>query len=108
MRIAVGGIMHESNTFLPLRTDRAAFEAGSLTRGERIISTWGEAHHELGGFLEGAARLGFEVLPTVMAWATPSGRVDDALLDDVTTELIAGCRQEPIDGVLLALHGAMV
>ena len=33
MRIAVGGFMHESNTFAPSRTDVAAFEAGGLETG---------------------------------------------------------------------------
>jgi microcystin degradation protein MlrC len=108
MRIVVGGIMHESNTFLALRTGRRAFEAGSLTRGDAMVPAWQDAHHELGGFIEGATRCGFDLLPTVMAWATPSGPVDDALLDDVISELVAGCRRQPIDGVLLALHGAMV
>ena len=35
MRIAIGGFMHESNTFAPLPTDRARFETGSLTRRRR-------------------------------------------------------------------------
>src|SRR5262249_51248713 len=108
MRIVVGGLMHESNTFLRLGTGRAAFEAGSLTRRDELVRTWRDAHHELGGFLEGASRFGFDVFPAVMAWATPSGPVEDAILDEVTAELTAACRRESIDGVLLALHGAMV
>lgn len=108
MRIAVGGIMHESNTFLPLCTGRAEFEKGSLKRGDEIVPAWRDAHHELGGFIEGADRFGFELVPTVMAWATPSGPVDDAAFDAITTELAEGCRRQPVDGVLLALHGAMV
>src|SRR5262245_55292389 len=43
-----------------------------------------------------------------MAWATPSGPVDDSVLDEVTDRLIADYRASRIDGVLLALHGAMV
>ncbi len=32
MRIAIGGLMHESNTFAPLPADRRRFEEGSFTR----------------------------------------------------------------------------
>jgi microcystin degradation protein MlrC len=107
-RIAVGGVMHESNTFLPLRTGRRQFEEGSLTRGPELVRTWRDAHHEMGGFLAGAEQFSYEVVPTTMAWATPAGPVDDAFLDEVVDAIIADCRREPIDGLLLALHGAMV
>ena len=36
MRIAIGGFMHESNTFAPLPTDRRPVREGSLTRGDAI------------------------------------------------------------------------
>lgn len=107
MRIAVGGIMHESNTFLPLTTGLAEFSAGSLTRGQDLIDTWCEAHHEMGGFLEALASAA-QLAPSTMAWATPSGPVDDRVLDDVVPEIIAGCQEQQVDGLLLALHGAMV
>jgi microcystin degradation protein MlrC len=108
MRIALGGIMHESNTFAPRLTTRARFEEGSWTRGEAMRSTWSEAHHELGGFFEGAARFGFEPVPTIMAWATPAGPVDDAVVDEVVATLLDDCRTQGVDGLLIALHGAMV
>src|SRR5262249_49242329 len=37
MRIAIAGFMHESNTFSPLCTDRAAFQAQSLTVGPALL-----------------------------------------------------------------------
>ena len=54
-RIALAGFMHESNTFTPLRTDRAAFEAQSLRYGPALLDEWRDAHHEVGGFIEAAA-----------------------------------------------------
>src|SRR5579883_1459040 len=87
MRIAIGGLMHESNTFAPLPADRRRFEEGSFTRGRAILDAWGEAHHEMGGFIAGAEALGYELVPTVMAWATPSGPVDDEVLDEVVAEI---------------------
>jgi microcystin degradation protein MlrC len=108
MRVAVAGFMHESNTFNPLRTDRAAFESQSLVHGPALLDEWRDAHHEMGGFIEAARTLGFAPVPLVMAWATPSGPVADAVLDEVTDEIIRGVRRERPDGLLLALHGAMV
>ncbi len=108
MRIAVGGIMHESNTFASKPTDRADFVAGSLTCGEAMIPVWREAHHEMGGFLAGAERSGFTPVPTTMAWATPAGPVADEVVDEVVSAILDACRRESVDGLLLALHGAMV
>jgi microcystin degradation protein MlrC len=107
MKFGVAGFMHESNTFNPLRTDRAAFAAQSLTFGPALLDEWRDAHHEVGGFLEAAAD-GFEPVPIVMAGATPSGPVTDDVFDEVSRAIIDGVKHERPDGLLLALHGAMV
>jgi microcystin degradation protein MlrC len=108
MRIAIAGFMHESNTFNPLLTDRAAFVAQSLTTGAELLAEWREAHHEMGGFLEAAGVEGFEAVPLLMAWATPAGPVADAVFDEITEQLGERLRGSQADGLLLALHGAMV
>jgi microcystin degradation protein MlrC len=108
MRIAIGGFMHESNTFAPLPTDRARFETGSLNRGDDLVAVWRDAHHEMGGFIAGSNQFGYELAPTVMAWATPAGPVEDAIFDQVVLEIAEGCGGSSVDGLLLALHGAMV
>ena len=108
MKILIAGLMHESNTFAATPADRKRFEQGSLAFGQDVIPIWRDAHHEFGGFIEGASRFGFDMLPSVMAWATPSGPVDDAVLDEVVDRIVADARSGLIDGVLLALHGAMV
>jgi microcystin degradation protein MlrC len=108
-RIAVGGLMHESNTFAGTRTDVAAFESGGLETGPGIFQRWGEAHHEVGGFFEAAAEHGFEVVPTLMGWATPSGPLTAEAYRELTDRLIQALHEAgPVDAVLLALHGAMV
>src|SRR5262245_38024181 len=108
MRVAVAGFMHESNTFNPIKADRAAFAAQSLTFGPALLDEWRDAHHEVGGFIEAAETLGFEPVPLLMAWATPSGPVADAVLDELTERLADELRKQQLDGLLLALHGAMV
>ena len=108
MRLLLAGLMHESNTFAATPADRRRFEHGSLAVGPAVLPIWKDAHHEFGGFIAGAARFGYDPVPSVMAWATPSGPVDDAVLDEVVDRIIADYRAAPTDGVLLALHGAMV
>ena len=108
MRIAIGGIMHESNTFSSQATDLARFHEGSLTYGAAMVPAWREAHHEVGGFIEGADAFGRDLVPLGMAWATPSGPVTDEFLDHFCDALVTGVRMAKPDGVLIALHGAMV
>jgi microcystin degradation protein MlrC len=107
-RIALAGFLHESNTFNPLRADRAAFAAQSLTFGPALLDEWRDTHHEMGGFIEAARVEGFEPVPIVMANATPSGPVADAVLEEVTGHLLQELQRQRPDGLLLALHGAMV
>ena len=108
MRVAVAGFMHESNTFNPLKTGRDAFAAHGLAFGPALLGEWRDAHHEVGGCLESAAALGFEPVPLLMAWATPAGPVTDDAFDEITGRLIDALREQRPDGLLLALHGAMV
>lgn len=109
VRIAVGGLMHESNTFAASPTGLAAFVTGGLETGDGIAARWGEAHHEVGGFFLGATELGFEAVPTLMAWATPAGPLTAEAYAELTERLVRAIDAAgPVDAVLLALHGAMV
>jgi microcystin degradation protein MlrC len=108
MRIAVGGILHESNTFAAGRTGLAEF-AAHHHRGAEGIAHWRGTHHELAGFIHGGEREGLELYPTIMATATPGGVVTAEAFDTLAGELVQSLRQAPkLDGLLLALHGAMV
>ncbi len=108
-RIAVGGILHESNTFSKDLTDVADFDGRLIRRGEEIEEEFADAAHEVGGYFEGARKFGLELVPTLVANATPSGPVTDRAFDAITEELIERIRAAgPLDGLLLALHGAMV
>jgi microcystin degradation protein MlrC len=106
MRIAVGGILHESNTFVAGATRRGAFRVHA---GDEIAAAWRGAHHELTGFLEGVEAAGAEPYLTLTAGATPAGPVAGAAYEELTGALLAALRDAPrLDGLLLALHGAMV
>ncbi len=108
MRIAIGGFMHESNTFASTPTDLNKFREGSLTYGPALVPVWREAHHEVGGFIAGSEKLGYDIVPIAMAWGTPAGPVADDFFEHMVDALLTGIRMAEPDGVLIALHGAMV
>ena len=72
-RIGVAGLLHESNTFIARPTTREDFAANCLDFGELVGQRWRGSHHEVGGFLQGAAACGFEPVPILLAIAVPAG-----------------------------------
>ncbi len=107
--IAMGGIMHESDTFNPAKTGLADFTRRPTTPRETALAEWAKSNDEISGYIEGARKYGLDLLPVLMASATPKGPVTDQAFETLTGELIAQLRAAPrLDGVLLALHGAMV
>jgi microcystin degradation protein MlrC len=112
MRILTGGILHETSTFAVGTTTLRDFEAGKgIVRGTALFDMFRGANFCPGGFLEGAEVHGFELVPLLWTFATPSGLIERACYDALKNELLAALRRERdggIDGVLLDLHGAMV
>jgi microcystin degradation protein MlrC len=108
MRIAVGQIFQESNTFSPRATTLETFESVFLWRGNELLSAFGEARVEIPGFLSVLKRAGVEPVPLIAANALAGGVVTraafESLMRDVEARLTQG---SPVDAVLLALHGAM-
>ena len=92
----------------PESGERSAFAEQGLSFGPALLDEWADAHHEVGGFIEGVRAGGDEPVPLVMAWAMPAGPVADAVLNEITGHLCDELRRRRPDGLLLALHGAMV
>src|SRR5688500_10345738 len=109
MRVGIIALQHESNTFLPQPTTLDDFRRGTLARGGDVVRHFADAHHEVGGFLQGLTEANIEPLPLLAARATPGGPVtSDAyhvLLEMMTAALDAA---GTIDGLLVAPHGAAV
>jgi microcystin degradation protein MlrC len=110
MRIAVGGISHETSTFATTPTTLRDFETGlGLFRGHAIVEHFRGTNNCTGGFIAGAERHGFEIVPLLWTFAYPGGLIPRADYDALKSELLerlAGAGS--LDGVLLDLHGAMV
>ena len=110
MRVVTGALSHETSTFTPVSTTRDNFEERfGYLRGGKILETFRGANTPIGGFIEGAAEHGFELIPTIYAEPHPSGPTPRALFDEILGELLDGIEAAgTIDGLLLELHGAMV
>ncbi len=109
LRILIGGLMHETNTLNPRPTDLAAFRACEWLEGEALLAGRRGTGSEIGGFLDVLeAAPDVAVLPGTFGAALPAGRVADDVLEAVRAGLARAAGGGPVDGVLLALHGAMV
>lgn len=105
-RIAIGGIVHETNTFAPTLTPLDAF---SQEEGTAIRTRWRGTYSSMGGVLQGIENTGYSAVPLLYAAAMPSGLVTANAYHFLLNRLITMLRDAaPIDGVLLVLHGAMV
>ncbi len=109
MRIFIGGIATESNTFSPQNADIDLFKRGYCYEGGEIQKLK-QTSMEACGFYECLeSHMEVEVVEGFMAFALTAGKVTaDAFkqLSDKLFDSIAGAGK--LDGVLLALHGAMV
>ncbi len=107
-RILVGGIWHETNTFSPIPTDLDAFYRFQFLAGPALLVELAGTNSEIGGMADEAGS-GLELVPSVHAGAIPSGLVTREALDAIVDRLCHDAMNSgPLDGILLALHGAMV
>jgi microcystin degradation protein MlrC len=106
MRVAVAGFAHESNSFSSQPTNLEDFQ---IHAGQQVLSRHQDTYHEIAGYIAAADELGMELCPILAAYATPSGPVTSAAYTEITDRMLSGMKDlGAIDGVLLALHGAMV
>src|SRR6266568_1471891 len=112
MRIAVGGFMHETNTFVAVPTIWDDFvRAGpwpTVTQGEAIRSVFRGLNLGIAHFMEKAQAAGHAIVPLAWAGAQPGGRVTDDAFERMAGKLIPALEREQPDAVYLELHGAMV
>lgn len=109
MRIAVGQLWQESNTFNPLPTTQADFETFGVLRGPMLLEQMAHTN-ELGGFIQSLNKWpeSPEIVPLVRLPAWPSGRATAATFDWLKQEMLSALSAAgKVDAVLLALHGSM-
>jgi microcystin degradation protein MlrC len=108
-RVGIVALLQESNTFLAERTTLEQFQADLLATGDAVRTTLAGAHHEVGGFFAGLDAAGIHAVPILAARAIPFGTMTADCLDVLLALLHEGLEAAgPLDGVLVAPHGATV
>lgn len=117
-RFIIGQISHETNTFSPIATDLKQFSERGLHYGEEMMDVFKGTRTAIAGFMDAAAEaekktgIKIDLIPTISASAVPSGLVVRDAYEHLMGELLGGIIKAQatggVDGVLLALHGAMV
>jgi microcystin degradation protein MlrC len=119
MRIGILGLLHESNTFVTTKTTLDHFKADLFLEGDEILRQLASSHHEIGGFIAGlqsGARLqsstsstDIEIVPLVAYRAMPSGPIEKSSFVALTERILRAVDDAfPLDGLLVAAHGAAV
>ncbi len=118
LRIACARIMQESHPLSPVPTTLDDFRSMHFFEGDELGPRLGRFGQEVPGFLRNAElsgcvravrRLGgAEPVPLLSAWSGAGGPLDKACFDGLRDRLTSALeRAGPIDGLYLALHGAM-
>jgi microcystin degradation protein MlrC len=105
VRIAVGGIIQESNTFTPGLMDLAGFRENYLLLGDDVFQMRGV--HEVGGMLAVLEDAGHEIVPLLATHAIAGTRVTAETEQWFRRELVSRIEAARPDGVVIALMGAM-
>jgi microcystin degradation protein MlrC len=112
-RIAVGGFLHETNTFAPTKAGFADFVHGggwpSMVQGGDVLTSIRNINVGLAGFISEAETRGWEMVPTIFAAASPCAHVTRDAYERIATVIVHGIKAAgALDAVYLDLHGAMV
>jgi microcystin degradation protein MlrC len=112
-RIAVGGFLHETNTFAPTKATYADFVHGggwpAMATGADVLTTMRHINVGLAGFVEQAESNGWELVPTIACGASPSAHVTEDAFERIVKVMTDGIHAAgELDAVYLDLHGAMV
>lgn len=113
LRIAVGGLVHETNTFAPTPTTLADFDThGSslpVLRGDALLTAFPEGGGSIGGVIRALQAAPVQIVPLLWAEAQPGGIVTAAAFQTLADDLLVSLKEAgALDAVVLDLHGAMV
>jgi microcystin degradation protein MlrC len=107
MRLVIAHLVHESNSFSPVRTSWESFGPAGPHVGDDAHRAMVGTRTGIGGLIDVAVGAGAEIVVPLAAYALPSRPVDldafERFCSIILDSVAKGC-----DGVLLDLHGAMI
>ncbi len=108
--VIIAEFKHETNSFTPKITDEQAFRDRNYLFGDEIVKRFTGVKNETGGFLDFFRdKEDYHLIPSIAFNAQPGGIVAQAVFETARDSILKTVRETTqVDGVLLALHGAMV
>jgi microcystin degradation protein MlrC len=112
LKILVAGYQHETNTFAPSKADWAAFNRGdsfpAFVHGPAMLDQMRGVNIPIGGFMDAARTLGWQLVPSSWCGAIPSAHVTEDAFERISASILADVERGGYDAVYLDLHGAAV
>ena len=109
MKVAIASFEFEGNTLSSQLHRREDFARKVLVEGEAVMPAIEGRDLAVTGGVETLRAAGFAVHPVLVAHGGSGGRVEGAFYRDTRDRIVAGIAAlAPLDGVFLALHGAMI
>ena len=110
-KILIAEFKHETNSFMPDKSDIEAFRARNYLFGDKISEYFGHGvKNEIAAFMNYFADdPSYQLIPVIAFNAQPGGIVTRQVFETAREALLEAIgKTEGLDGILLALHGAMV
>ena len=105
MRVGLGYLLQETNTFSPVETRVHDFHP---LFGEALLDQWQGSRTEIGAFLDTLGPTNHEAVPLFAGWAMTAGCMSAGTFAGLKQSVVDQVRASgPYDGLLLALHGAL-
>lgn len=109
MRIGIGHIMHETNTFSSVKTTEESFKEILWARNEEMLRCHEGVKDYIGGMIDKGRELGVDLIPSFSAFANPAGTITKECFETLKRELVTNIQVKGnLDAICLALHGAGV
>jgi microcystin degradation protein MlrC len=112
LRIAVGGFLHESTTFVDQPTTWEDFARTGpwpgACEGDAMLATLDGLNMGISGFIDEVRSAGHTIVPVAWGMAQPAGPVTAHAFERMSATLVEGYRRSGADVIFCELHGAMV
>jgi hypothetical protein len=104
-RVAVGGVEHETTSFIPEPTPLEEFARRTVSGDD--LARLGDANTIVDGFVKGVGEHRLQLVPLSWAKANAGGPPTRETFETLAEDLLGRLqRAVPVDGVLLSLHGS--
>lgn len=108
-KVLTGEFCHETNTFSIVPTKIENFHRQSyIHSSHKILQSRKDTRTSIGATIEAADLYGWTLEASLIATATPTGRITNETFEDLVGKLLEKLTTDVFDGILLHLHGAMV